>query len=439
MNTFLRKVSNRSTFEEAIQQAIDIELTTIPIYLYTYYSLIRVPDQNRIITDVTNALIDKGYHIDAARQYAQKKSLDITVYVNEASATIMNIAIEEMLRMALAANLKRALVGMPNLSIPYQAGKNLPLPGHNPPFSVPLTKFSAKQLERFKQMEQPVTPIDCDTEISKLDCPSDWTTIDCFYKHLANYIQQHIMPEDYEPFSGLPQLGPNNSYYTHNQVNNASYAPQQQALEDSDDLVIVQDNKTAIQAIKTLAHQRNGFAAVHGIDPSSEHEESHYLKLISLANELETITAADATELDYKEYFIKKMIENPTTKQYPADIQAVSNLLNAIYTYLFIMMESCYQNPLPQQSEIFNFGIHKGMIFILSSLCDFITGIELATGKIAGPTFEAYEFDATTSIKSQIIALYKAVPTKLGLQTNLLGRIESLPDVNRINGEGVTF
>ena len=62
-----------------LQTAIEIELATIPIYLYTYYSLIR------------NA--ESGENIDEAQLYA-----------NKAGGVIMSVAVEEMLHMSLSSN-----------------------------------------------------------------------------------------------------------------------------------------------------------------------------------------------------------------------------------------------------------------------------------------------------------------------------------------------
>ncbi|MGH7237331.1 MAG: ferritin-like domain-containing protein, partial [Candidatus Saccharimonadales bacterium] len=140
---------------EAIQQAIEIEIATIPVYLYTYYSINRVPDQDAISGEIVQALTKAGKSLAEASAIALDLSASIMVYANKAGALIMSVAIEEMLHMALASNLKQALAGLPQL-----AGKSPNvwpafLPGHIPPFPINREKFSLEQLMTFLKIESP--------------------------------------------------------------------------------------------------------------------------------------------------------------------------------------------------------------------------------------------------------------------------------------------
>ncbi len=67
-----------------LQTAIQIELATIPIYLFTYYSIVR------------NAQL--GESIGVEQQFA-----------NKAGGMIMSVAVEEMLHMSLSANVLYSL------------------------------------------------------------------------------------------------------------------------------------------------------------------------------------------------------------------------------------------------------------------------------------------------------------------------------------------
>jgi hypothetical protein len=69
-----------------LQTAVEIELATIPIYLYTYYSL----DRNA----------ESGETISEAQLYA-----------NKAGGLIMSVAVEEMLHMSLSSNILWAMAG----------------------------------------------------------------------------------------------------------------------------------------------------------------------------------------------------------------------------------------------------------------------------------------------------------------------------------------
>jgi hypothetical protein len=71
-----------------LQAAIAVELATIPIYLYSYYSI------NRIVT-------------------SGKDLTDTARFSNEAGAVVMSMAVEEMLHLLLSSNIYFALAGMP--------------------------------------------------------------------------------------------------------------------------------------------------------------------------------------------------------------------------------------------------------------------------------------------------------------------------------------
>ena len=96
---------------EAIQQAIEIEIATIPVYLYTYYSINRSPSQDLISGTLVQQLTAKGMPLNEASTKALELSAEIMVFSNKAGALIMSVAIEEMLHMALSSNLKQALAG----------------------------------------------------------------------------------------------------------------------------------------------------------------------------------------------------------------------------------------------------------------------------------------------------------------------------------------
>src|ERR1700744_6528407 len=100
---------------EAIQQAIEIEIATIPVYLYTYYSINRSPSQDLISGTLVQQLTAKGMPLNEASTKALELSAEIMVFSNKAGALIMSVAIEEMLHMALSSNLKKALAGFPHL------------------------------------------------------------------------------------------------------------------------------------------------------------------------------------------------------------------------------------------------------------------------------------------------------------------------------------
>lgn len=136
----------------ALQQAIELEHATIPLYLYALYSL-----------DAT-------------------KNKDI-------SAIIYSVVIEEMLHMTLSSNLLNALGGSPVIDkhgfIPTYPG---PLPGGvDASLVVNLAPFSMAQLETFLSIEEPEYPLNYPSLRTTVD---DSITIGEFYTAISNAIAQ---------------------------------------------------------------------------------------------------------------------------------------------------------------------------------------------------------------------------------------------------------
>ena len=112
-----------------LRSAMRIELTTIPAYLYAYWS-IRPP-------------ADGGSEAGG-----------------EAGVTIMSVLTEEMLHMGLVSNVLNALGGTPALNDPdfvptYPACIFPPKPGEPCTFEVPLLPLSKKAVDVFLRIELP--------------------------------------------------------------------------------------------------------------------------------------------------------------------------------------------------------------------------------------------------------------------------------------------
>ncbi|WP_083098473.1 ferritin-like domain-containing protein [Pseudophaeobacter leonis] len=130
-----------------LQAAIAVELATIPIYLYTYYSI------NRTRTN--------GKDLKPSSKFT-----------NNAGAAIMSVAVEEMLHMSLSSNIYFALTGKPP-KLYMNAPETYPtiLPHHNPvgppgpggktggDTPIPLRGFSFEQMWHFLQIEYPMKPV----------------------------------------------------------------------------------------------------------------------------------------------------------------------------------------------------------------------------------------------------------------------------------------
>ncbi|MCB2407478.1 ferritin-like protein [Hymenobacter lucidus] len=464
----------------AIQQAIEVELSTIPIYLYTYYSINRVPNQQDMIVSLTKRYEREGLSPAEAAKKAQDVSVQVMVHANKAGAIIMSVAVEEMLHMGLACNLKRALVGMPKLVGKSPAKYPAQLRGHVPGLSIPLRRFGLAQLDIFKQIELPAKPAKKLLTAEPEEPTQEWTSLADLYGWVSKQITSNVTPVDFTKFADCPQLEPNRDYYATNNVNTLYYDKDHKPKfvnndvkpgnpHSGGDLIRIVDVKTALAAIDLIVEQGEGHedepapqatanrpwkGHAHaeageqaGEDPTQaeneddDAEKSHYKKYCELRDELaEMIGEKDGSPNAYMlDYFVKQVPDNPTTASYPADVQTMSNLINAVYTYLFMMTEACYLHDVPKQREIFNFGMHKGMIFILSTLCDQMTYTKLPGGGVAAPTFENYVFRSDSSPKAQLLELYHAMPASVNPNPNVLARMKTLPDMANVTERVLSF
>ncbi|WP_437592862.1 ferritin-like domain-containing protein [Sorangium sp. So ce1000] len=419
-----------------LQTALHIEYSTVPIYLFTYYSINRRPSSFPQGTTPER--------IEAIKTFA-----------NTAGGIIMSIAVEEMLHMALASNLLRALGGMPDLNLYRKPSTQYPtpLPHHNPKadFKVPLSRFSDAQLSYFLGIERP--------EDSGAPPEGDnWDTIGQFYAYIRDYIHRRTTDADFG-FAEF-QLAPKNGYYSPNNIDtiypsSASYkdaptdwnAPSDKGakaaiytnVHDSGDLFVVRDWHSAKRAIGTICEQGEGYKqdVAHEYDDKSKKERSHWYKFSELERDIKTFSGDELAS------FVFPFMDNPTREMYAKSLQydyrPLVDLANAAYTYIFQMTQASYKLCGAAQYMMFNIGMHKGMIFVLDKIISnmrhyYVNGdgtFENGSGMVVAPTFENYPFESLATAKKEMIALFfKAPPDFQQKNQNILHRMQDLPDVN---------
>ncbi|BDD04140.1 ferritin-like domain-containing protein [Aureibacter tunicatorum] len=496
--------------DEALQQAIEIEIATIPTYLYTYYSIIREPDQNQIINYVKGKLSNVGLPEQELDAIVLDISAKIMVYANKAGALIMSVVIEEMLHMALSSNVKQSVCSLPDLVDKSPEVWPAFLPGHDPDFPINLAKFTQDQLVTFLKIE---SPFKLRKGSDLLSNAIEYTTIGEFYGQIKKCLEEFEFKYQVEK----PQLVPGKGYYAHENIDTVYYNKnhktqftnqdganeadlvhvinRQSALEALDIIVeqgegnegdfeinkqvlnglltkiydLINNHKESegikstdvsdgsqlagymIQAIKNLAERNEGDLqgklsviknlqkAVHAVNEPFESHFGKFLELYYLSDEIQRFQNSfkakfNIPEFDLESFYVLNFPDNPKTSDYPAVIQKLSNLLNAIYSYIFIMTQECYKKDGNTQYEIFMFGIHKSMIFILNSLCGEISSLQFTDkeGKIrtVAPTFENYPFSAASSPKSQIISLYNEAVASFNNISYIEERIHDLPNIS---------
>lgn len=216
--------------QDHLRLAIQVELSTIPPYLFSMYS---IEDQQ-----------------------------------SEAALLIRSIVAEEMLHAALAANILLAVGGDPRFDaadmIPTYPGL---LPHHEPPLELNLVACSLDLIrDVLMRVEQP--------EVHGASPEPDvYETLGQFYHALEIAIKK--LSTDYDLFAD-PQA--------ERQLSDASaYTPVAFDAADSGGLMLVDSADSATAAIEVIVHQGEGLSTERWADPSHQ-ELTHYYKLVQIAD-----------------------------------------------------------------------------------------------------------------------------------------------------------
>lgn len=185
-----------ASVQKSLQQAIELEHATIPLYLYSLYSLDE--DKNLVIAEIIDSVV-----------------------------------VEEMLHMTLASNILSAIGGTPNIDTPGFIPK---FPGALPGgvhsgTTFHLAPFSMTQLDQFLEIEEPEEPL---IFKSLAAVPDDPITIGQFYTAISNAIG--ILGDSIFVDPPRNQIGPD-------------------LMNES---VVVTDVKTAQEAIEIIIDQGEG-------------------------------------------------------------------------------------------------------------------------------------------------------------------------------------
>ena len=436
----------KENFEEAIHQAITLELATIPTYLSTYYSINRAQDEDTLYKKILGQLPA------GSEALAQELTLDILVYANKSAALVMSVVIEEMLHLSLSSNVRQAICQSAPELIAISKVLNFPtqLDGHEPEFPINLGKLSLNQLSTFLQIESP----------KKFDDPNDtpetddnvikYNTIGGFYEMIIQCVKDNF-PGPYAP---RPQLLPDDSptqprpYYSQNSINTVYYdrdhKPQFSSDEDSGALIGVHDGPSAIAAMNEIIEQGEGnskdnqslltfddlgmpvpLPVVNGkvqfqdgdYDDIDKKELSHFAKFLeiySLGVHYNEKFMAQSGLDPFFDYFVYDQPNNPKQSEYDTgatpELALMSKLGNALYTYILLMVETCYYKDESTQFNLFMYGIHKSMIWLLSEFGNGINGQSFTRNGVtyAGAvTFENYTFEDQPNVrpKEQMMVL----------------------------------
>lgn len=219
-------ISTVEDLREHLQWAIQVELTTIPPYLYAMYSI-----------------KDSG---------------------SEAAEIFLNVVIEEMLHVALASNLLVAVGGQPRFYhrdvVPRYPG---PVPHHRKGLTVSLERCSVEFVRDVCMViEQP-------EEVDAIPEDDNFDTIGQFYMSVENCFKTLCQERDHQVFA----------YNDPRKQLTEGYIPE---ISDTGDMGLVTDLDSAISAIQTIVEQGEGIRGSHYDDPSKQ-ELAHYFKFERIA------------------------------------------------------------------------------------------------------------------------------------------------------------
>lgn len=456
----------------ALQLAVEVELATIPVYLYTYYSIDRKP--NRF------------------------PDTPLSRWADEAGALIMSVAVEEMLHMSLASNILYSLGGEPQLYMKAPGPYPTNLPDHArlgpdaKPLEIPLAKLSFEQLWRFLEIEFP----------AKKDAKPQadhWDTIGQLYSYVRCILfSDKITDEDFRARGAdgdghqiqSTNYSPNNidtayptakfDYVDPPRVGEPGAASEVVAFTSAGDdavpeegqaqgyvraLITITSKHDALTAIATIDFEGEGWnSSAH--DDESGHELSHYFKFLTVQSTLAGYPDHDdflamrdvdhahlppAPDTQYGPEELGQVVfdvpPNPVADSWPAGRKDVADLASALFQYMLIMTETIFRVPTHEQKVYFNRSMHMSMIWVLDKMLqamrtvplygDSISALPDGNLRLSCP-FDNYDLGPRSQAHANLVALANEVDASYGKEAWYTGAglgyyakmIRTLPDVS---------
>jgi len=341
-----------------LYHAAQVELSTVPLYLYAAYSIQTAGD----------------YQWDAGIS---------------AFRTIRSVVIEEMLHLCLARNLMVA-TGAPSFSFydkDFVPTYPSPMLHREPKLMLHLEPCTKRLMERvFMPLERP-------ERTSAPPQPHRYNTLGQFYEAIVAGLEKLSGPKLWKNPRGDLQ-------YT------TSYWNQ----DGGGKPICVLDLPSALQAIQTIVEQGEGadpddpMVPLHPADPLVGYEEySHYAKFQRIAEGIDLIRD------------VRPVPKDPKAADFDGPVRQLAELFNAAYCYVLCMIDALYTtsaDTVVAGKRSPRYGLERTFVAAMGGLL-FPIGDLLArqpakkrSRQHAAPTFEFYRFAARPSKKDQLIAMY---------------------------------
>ncbi|WP_336360296.1 ferritin-like domain-containing protein [Haladaptatus sp. ZSTT2] len=364
-------IDTRQSLQEHLQWAIQVELSTIPTYLYAMYSI-----------------DDRG---------------------SDPYILIRSVVVEEMLHAALAANLLVAVGGTPRFyDEDVMPSYPMDLPHHDPPIRMNLERCTTDFIERV------CLPIEHPREVGSLPEDDNYDTIGQFYLAVEQAIEYL---DERESLFANPRV-------ERQMMDPEYYAPIEFDDVESGGLHPIDDLDSACRAIETVIHQGEGVRDEHWADPH-HHEMTHYYKFKKIADG--TFSLGDVRpvlENPTADDFSPAL--HPVLDLFNAAYSYTYVLMDEIYATTDRDRKDKLVNDL--------YTVMSGVLSQLArflTTCPASNGGE----ERAGPTFEFYRFEEGSTPATHIRRLTTSVVRKYGELATLNGMVESLHTIPRRSAE----
>ncbi|MFD1512491.1 ferritin-like domain-containing protein [Halomarina rubra] len=352
---------------EHLQWAIQVELATIPTYLYSMYS------------------IEDAHGVPYG--------------------LVRSVAVEEMLHAALVANVLTAVGGRPRFyDESVVPSYPMALPHHEPEIVLQLEECTTDVVERvFVEIEKPKSA-------EALPQDDGYATIEQFYLAIEEAIERPGGPARFDPESATRQL-----------ADPRYYAPVEYDAEDSGGLFPVVDVDSACEAIDIIIDQGEGFRPDHMYADPAHEEMTHYYKFKRLVDGTYDLGATRPVVTNPDPASFPPSLR-PVADLFDASYSYLFVLMDAIYSPL---------DQATRDGLVWSlYGVMAQVLRPLARYLT-RQPLGDGTGKHAGPPFGFYRFDPEGDPRDELRALSTAVGERhdeLDGIDKVIRSLEALPE-----------
>lgn len=344
-----------------LYQAAQVEMSTIPLYLYAAYSIETAGDSQW----------DPG--ISAFR-------------------AIRSVVIEEMLHLCLVRNLLVATGPPPSPTLFYDRDFVPEFPSrmlHRTPDLKLHLKPCSKELmtEVFMPLELPA-PSDAEPQ------PGEYNTLGQFYGAIADGLERISGPDLWsDPGCDLQYQ---RAYWN---------------ADGGGEVILVKDLPSALAALKTIVEQGEGASPENPTVPILPDapevgavEFSHYEKFKRISEGIDVIGTP------------RKLPTDPKLKEFEGPVRGLAEFFNAAYCYVLCMIDAIYNatvDDVTREKTSERYRLERTFVAamggLLYPLAILLVSQEGPSGYRAAPTFEFYEFSSDLPKHQQLVAMCEAL------------------------------